>query len=78
MFLLLVTKMFVNCPDLFQWTHFSHVYTVLQMDYCTSRLQHLTTIKQLSILLSKSILLESTGRLSNEKQINSVVYKHDS
>ena len=78
MFLLLVTKIFVNCPDLFQWTHFSHICMVSQMDYCTSRLQHLTTLKQLSVLLSKSVLLEITGRLSNEKQINSVVYKHDS
>lgn len=78
MFLQLVTKMFVNCPDLFQWTHFSHVCTMLQMDFCTSGLQHLTTLKQLSVLLSKSVLLESTGRLSNKKQINSVAYRHDS
>jgi hypothetical protein len=51
---------------------------MLQMDFCTSGLQHLTTLKQLSVLLSKSVLLESTGRLSNKKQINSVAYRHDS
>jgi len=63
MFLLLVTKMFVNCPELLQWTHFSHVCTVLQMDYCTSRLQHLLIIKQLSVLLSKSDIIGKYGQI---------------
>jgi hypothetical protein len=49
----------------------------MQIDYCTSRLQHLTSLKQLPVLLSKSVSFEHTGRLSNEKEINSVVYKHD-
>jgi hypothetical protein len=51
-----------------------HVPT--QVEYCTSGMQHLKTLKQLPVLLSKSVLFQSRGRLSNKEGINSVMYKH--
>jgi hypothetical protein len=39
----------------------------------TSRMQHLKTLKQLLVLLSKSILFESAGSLSNRKETLSYI-----